>query len=310
MSTGRKEAELFYKRRLDKWRSRSARIVGKAQALNRTQDKKLENELDMLEKGRDISIRRTHEDIWKVSSKDCPVRRLPKPSDLPAYLEGAKPVSVTLPTPAELASLLPKKIVRQRQPGTAKRYQHISKKRLSMMGSAEIQVFHYRKLLERQKEIKTEVVGILASLVPEKGDKNGEQPKTDDNNKMLESNQKNNENTETPKRKISGKWAFARNNLKAIAEHKEPESTGDENNNDCKESSGPIKVDLEVTRITITRKPIPNSTPKRRLSIDETPNSVNGRDESGNLTVSNSSSVSSETPSFRIENSKKSSTPF
>ena len=309
-STTRKDAEAHYRRKLDKWKSRSARIIGKAQALNRTQDRKLSHELDMIDKTREYCIRRTQEDIWKVNGADCPVPRLPKPSDLPTYMAGVRPATVTLPTPAELASLLPKKIIRQQPKDSNRSYTHIPRKRLSLMSSAEVQIFHYRRLLERQEEIKSQVVTIFSSLVTDdkSKDKKSDGAKAINSTEGASDSSGTQESTPAPvaKKPLGAKWAIARNNLKAIAEQKESEqeptdnktSQLDENNNNIKNenppASGSIKVDLELTRVTISRKTIPeNETPKRRLSIDETPYVLGNQPVNKPTSGTPSSSVSS-----------------
>lgn len=229
MSSGRKEAELFYKRRLDNWKSRSSRILYKAQSLNRTQDRRLVNELDVLEKNRDLSIRHAFEDIWKVSNKDCPVQRLPKPSDLPSYLAGAKQAPTTLPTPQELACLLPKKIIRKKD-SAKQRYKVIPKKRLSLMTTSDIQVFHYRQMLEKQVETKTVVAGFFISALEnddEDADKSTPGIMVEGSNADTSENATD-EPQQTvikPKRKLgmsmNSKWALVRNELKEIREQNE-----------------------------------------------------------------------------------------
>lgn len=138
------DSEKVYRRKLDKWKARSNRILTKAYNLNRTYDNNLETVLKDLERSRDISIREAQEKIWNVSNTQCPRPRLPRQTDMPSYL--AHPKVVTLPTPAELGSLLPKKIVKAK-PEARKQYTRMSTRKLSTMKCDQIKVVHYRQLL-------------------------------------------------------------------------------------------------------------------------------------------------------------------
>lgn len=265
MSSGRKEAELFYKRRLDNWKSRSSRILYKAQSLNRTQDRRLVNELDVLEKNRDLSIRHAFEDIWKVSNKDCPVQRLPKPSDLPSYLAGAKQAPTTLPTPQELACLLPKKIIRKKD-SAKQRYKVIPKKRLSLMTTSDIQVFHYRQMLEKQVETKTVVAGFFISALEnddEDADKSTPGIMVEGSNADTSENATD-EPQQTvikPKRKLgmsmNSKWALVRNELKEIREQNEDadESKEAPGNTDKSASGQSVTAGRGLSTAKLNEKP-------------------------------------------------------
>ncbi|XP_022092856.1 uncharacterized protein LOC110980467 [Acanthaster planci] len=166
MTGGSGSTERHYRRLLDKLKARSNRIFVKAQMQNRTQEQRLKKVVHVMEKERDLCIRKSHEGIWRVSSKECPMPRLAKLENMPSYL--ARPRATTLPTPAELATLLPKKRVRQ-QPYTSraesvaiskappKEYTRISRRKLSMMTSDQVQIYHYRKVLE-DFERKSEVL--------------------------------------------------------------------------------------------------------------------------------------------------------
>ncbi|XP_038053245.1 uncharacterized protein LOC119725755 [Patiria miniata] len=162
MTGGPGSTKRHYRRLLDKLKARSSRIFVKTQMQNRMQEQRLKKVVNVLEKDRDPCIRKSHEGIWRVSSKECPMPRLAKPEGMPSYL--ARPRATTLPTPAELATLLPKKRVRGQQHyashaesvATSKppprEYTKMSKRRLSSMRSDQVQIYHYRKVMEEFEE--------------------------------------------------------------------------------------------------------------------------------------------------------------
>ncbi|XP_033644173.1 uncharacterized protein LOC117303879 [Asterias rubens] len=177
MTDGQGSTERHYRRLLDKLKSRSSRIFVKAQMQNRTQETKLKTVVKILEKDRDLRIRKAHEGIWKVTDKACPVPRLEKTEGLPSYLS-SRPRATTLPTPGELASLLPKKRVIQRQCSAEpirenhqppKEYSRISKRKLSTMTPDQVQIRHYRKVLNDWEQ-RLETTGEETAEKPEVGD--------------------------------------------------------------------------------------------------------------------------------------------
>ncbi len=177
MADGQGSTERHYRRLLDKLKSRSSRIFVKAQMQNRTQETKLKSVVKILEKDRDLRIRKAHEGIWKVTTKACPVPRLEKTEGMPSYLS-SRPKATTLPTPAELASLLPKKRVTQQQYTAQpigdkhqppKEYSKISKRKLSTMTPDQVQIRYYRQVLNDWEQ-KLETFGEETVEKPEVGD--------------------------------------------------------------------------------------------------------------------------------------------
>ncbi|KAJ8022318.1 hypothetical protein HOLleu_37178 [Holothuria leucospilota] len=170
----RNDSEKIYRRKLDKWKARSNRILTKAYNLNRTYDNHLEHVLKDLERNRDIAIREAQEKIWNVSNSQCPKPRLPRQSDMPSYL--AQPKLVSLPTPAELSSLLPKKLVKQR-PETRKQYTRMSTRKLSVMTCDQVKIEHYRLLLKNEGMTQSSrFVDKTDSIVPEVTIENSDDP--------------------------------------------------------------------------------------------------------------------------------------
>ncbi|XP_033119637.1 uncharacterized protein LOC117118984 [Anneissia japonica] len=132
---------------LDKLNRHSNRIFSKTYAQNLTYDSKLSAVVRKLEKRRDLNIRNSHEKIWKVSSQDFHIPKLPKNKNQPYYL--GKQRSVSLPTPTELSLLLPRAVARKKR-ASLTRYQQVSTRRLSDVGADDIQIFHYRHILGKE----------------------------------------------------------------------------------------------------------------------------------------------------------------
>ncbi|XP_071508546.1 uncharacterized protein [Diadema antillarum] len=143
------DSQAYYKKRLDKWRARSARVFTRAQSLNRTLDKQLSTAVKSLERNRDLAIRRDQERIWLVTGSKIPAQKYTKDDYQPSYL--GKHFNATLPTPQELSSLLPNKKAKQRTQ-SAGNYTQLSRRRLSSMSTDDLNIYHYRKALESLRD--------------------------------------------------------------------------------------------------------------------------------------------------------------
>ncbi|XP_072164757.1 uncharacterized protein [Diadema setosum] len=143
------DSQAYYKKRLDKWRARSARVFTRAQSLNRTLDKQLSTAVKSLERNRDLAIRRDQERIWLVTGSKIPAKKYTKDDYQPSYL--GKHFNATLPTPQELSSLLPNKKAKQRTQ-SAGNYTQLSRRRLSSMSTDDLNIYHYRKALESLRD--------------------------------------------------------------------------------------------------------------------------------------------------------------
>ncbi|XP_030835164.1 uncharacterized protein LOC115921634 [Strongylocentrotus purpuratus] len=158
------DSQAYYKKRLDKFKSRSTRIFNRAQNLNRTLDRQLDSAVKSLATSRDVSIRRDQEKIWMVTGAGL---HAPKYSnakeEVPSYL--GKQAHATLPTPQELSSLLPNKKAKERTQ-SAGNYQQLSRRRLSSMQSVDLNIIHYRRALESMRE--KEILPLYSEIIHEK----------------------------------------------------------------------------------------------------------------------------------------------